>query len=65
MNHEVPQPTTATRSPGRGRPSAVAAGVAATVSLRSGGSPVAVPELDPGLVGYFAAHQDPGARPQL
>ena len=43
---------------------AVAAGVAATVSMRSGGSPVAVPELDPGLVGYFSAHQDDGARPR-
>ena len=38
---------------------AVAAGVAATVSLRDGGRPVAVPELDPELVGYFAAHQCP------
>ena len=43
---------------------AVAAGVAGTVSMRSGGSPVAVPELDPGLVDYFSAHQDDGARPR-
>jgi hypothetical protein len=43
---------------------AVAAGVAATISLRSGGRPVAVPELGPGLVGYFAAHQAAHARPQ-
>jgi predicted dehydrogenase len=40
---------------------AVAAGVAATTSLRSGGRPVAVPELDPGLVAYFAAHQSAGS----
>ena len=40
---------------------AVAAGVAATVSLRGGGRPVAVSGLDPELVGYFAAHQP--ARP--
>ncbi len=36
---------------------AVAAGVAATTSLRSGSAPVPVPELPPDLVGYFAAHQ--------
>jgi predicted dehydrogenase len=36
---------------------AVAAAVAATTSLRSGGTPVAVPELDPELVRYFAGHQ--------
>jgi predicted dehydrogenase len=40
---------------------AVASGVAATVSLRAGGRPVAVPELDPGLVAYFTDHQ-PTAR---
>jgi hypothetical protein len=31
----------------------VAAGVAATESLRSGGVPVDVPDLDAGLVRYF------------
>ncbi|MBR7835431.1 Gfo/Idh/MocA family oxidoreductase [Actinospica durhamensis] len=36
---------------------AVAAGVAATESLRAGGRPVAVPELDPALAAYFQAHQ--------
>ncbi|WNV87551.1 Gfo/Idh/MocA family oxidoreductase [Umezawaea sp. Da 62-37] len=36
---------------------AVAAGVAATRSLRTGSPPVRVPELDPDLVAYFAAGQ--------
>ena len=36
---------------------AVAAGVAATESLRDGGRPVAVPELEPALAAYFQAHQ--------
>ncbi|MBP2418810.1 Gfo/Idh/MocA family protein [Microlunatus capsulatus] len=36
---------------------AVAAGVAATTSLRSGGAVVDVPALDPGLTAYFAAGQ--------
>jgi hypothetical protein len=33
---------------------AVAAGYAATESLRNGGTPVEVPPLDPALEGYFA-----------
>ncbi|CAL9331959.1 Inositol 2-dehydrogenase_D-chiro-inositol 3-dehydrogenase [Streptomyces sp. enrichment culture] len=40
---------------------AVAAGLAATTSLRSGGTPVDVPALDPSTAAYFAAHQ-PGSR---
>ncbi len=36
---------------------AVAAGVAATVSLRAGGIPVPVPEPDPRITRYFAGHQ--------
>jgi predicted dehydrogenase len=36
---------------------AVAAGVAATTSLRSGGTPVQVPEPAPGVVQYFTEHQ--------
>ena len=36
---------------------AVAAGVAATESLRHGGRPVTVPALDPALRAYFEAHQ--------
>ncbi|MGP2441724.1 Gfo/Idh/MocA family protein [Streptomyces sp. JW3] len=40
---------------------AVAAGLAATASLRSGGTPVDVPPLDPATAAWFAAHQ-PGAR---
>ena len=36
---------------------AVAAAVAATTSLRSGGSALQVPELDPDLVAYFDAGQ--------
>ena len=36
---------------------AVAAGVAATVSMRDGGRPVAVPAVDPELAAYFADHQ--------
>jgi predicted dehydrogenase len=36
---------------------AVAAGVAATVSMRDGGRPVAVPAVDPELAAYFAGHQ--------
>ncbi|MGQ4511567.1 Gfo/Idh/MocA family protein [Streptomyces sp. DW26H14] len=44
---------------------AVAAGTAATASLRAGGTRTEVPPLAPGLVRYFAAHQEkgPGARP--
>jgi predicted dehydrogenase len=41
---------------------AVASGVAATVSLREGGRPVTVPELDPRLVAYFTDHQPTAAR---
>lgn len=41
---------------------AVAAGVAATTSLRSGGTPVEVPGLDPAVVRYFAQHQSVAAR---
>jgi predicted dehydrogenase len=40
---------------------AVAAGVAATASLRAGGTPVSVPELDPDVLRYFAENQ-PRAR---
>ncbi|MFJ2163536.1 Gfo/Idh/MocA family protein [Streptomyces sp. NPDC087856] len=40
---------------------AVATGIAATVSLRSGGTPVEVPALAPDLADYFARHQ-PGSR---
>ncbi|MER7936463.1 MULTISPECIES: Gfo/Idh/MocA family oxidoreductase [unclassified Streptomyces] len=40
---------------------AVATGIAATTSLRSGGTPVEVPALDAHLVDYFARHQ-PGSR---
>ncbi|ALV31074.1 Gfo/Idh/MocA family oxidoreductase [Streptomyces sp. CdTB01] len=40
---------------------AVATGIAATVSLRSGGTPVEVPALAPHLADYFARHQ-PGSR---
>jgi len=40
---------------------AVATGIAATTSLRSGGTPVQVPALDPWLGDYFARHQ-PGSR---
>lgn len=40
---------------------AVAAGVAGTVSLRSGGIPVSVPPLDPATTAYFSSAQ-PGAR---
>ncbi|MFD7713112.1 Gfo/Idh/MocA family protein [Streptomyces sp. NPDC059785] len=36
---------------------AVAAGLAATTSLRSGSTPVEVPALDADTVGYFAGHQ--------
>jgi predicted dehydrogenase len=37
---------------------AVAAAVAATTSLRSGGTPTAVPELDPALLRHFEGRQD-------
>ncbi|KPI23304.1 oxidoreductase domain protein [Actinobacteria bacterium OV320] len=40
---------------------AVATGIAATTSLRSGGTPVEVPALGPHLADYFARHQ-PGSR---
>ncbi|WP_420309313.1 Gfo/Idh/MocA family protein [Streptomyces sp. YS-B37] len=40
---------------------AVATGIAATVSLRSVGTPVEVPALAPDLADYFARHQ-PGSR---
>jgi len=40
---------------------AVAAGVAATASLRAGGTPVSVPELDSAVLRYFAGNQA-GAR---
>lgn len=36
---------------------AVAAGVAATVSLRNGSAPQRVPDLDPALLDYYARHQ--------
>ncbi|GAA4098277.1 Gfo/Idh/MocA family protein [Nonomuraea soli] len=35
----------------------VAAGIQATASLRNGGAPMEVPELDPGLVTYFESGQ--------
>lgn len=41
---------------------AVAAGVAATTSLRAGGIPVEVPALDPAVVRYFGQHQAVAAR---
>jgi hypothetical protein len=41
---------------------AVAAGVAATASLREGGRPMAVPALDPALAAYFTAQQGTDVR---
>ncbi|MCS7477102.1 Gfo/Idh/MocA family protein [Umezawaea endophytica] len=43
---------------------AVAAGVRATESLRAGGAPREVPDLDPELVSYFDNGQDPSTRPR-
>jgi predicted dehydrogenase len=43
---------------------AVAAGVAATISLREGGRPVDVPAVAPAVSSYFAAHQITARRQQ-